>query len=323
MTEHKEAYPVKDDFRINAVQLRDQITSPARTVLLVLLAASGLIFIIACSNVANLILARSVRREGELAIRAALGASSGALAPDAARREPGAVRRRRAARRADRAADGRRCSRATRRASRCARSISRVDSTLLWVGVGLALTSAILLAFVPRLPSADASNGFGLSNGSVRITTGTNRRLRLFAVTQIAASFVLLAGAGALLTTLIALQRTKTGVNMRNVLAVHVPLNFERPPEQTLPLYREAMRQIGELPGVEQVAVGTIVPWREAGAFFDAQFIGRGLRQGRRRGRSARELPHRLARILQVARRADRRRPRLQRRRSLATPRRS
>ena len=79
VTEHREAYPVKDDFRITAVQLRDQITSPARTVLLVLLAASGLIFIIACSNVANLILARSVRREGELAIRAALGATTGAL----------------------------------------------------------------------------------------------------------------------------------------------------------------------------------------------------------------------------------------------------
>src|SRR6185295_7857199 len=77
--EHSESYPKKADFRIDAVRLRDQITSPARTVLLVLLAASGLIFVIACSNVANLILARSVRREGELAIRAALGAGTSAL----------------------------------------------------------------------------------------------------------------------------------------------------------------------------------------------------------------------------------------------------
>src|SRR5687767_6158394 len=151
-----------------------------------------------------------------------------------------------------------------------------VDSSLLWVGATLAVAAAVLLAFVPRLPSADAANGFGLSNGSVRITSGTNRRLRLFAVTQIAASFLLLAGAGALLATLMALQGQSSGINTRNVLAIKVPLNFERPPAQTLPLYREALRQIGQLPGVQQVAVGTIVPWREAGAFFDAQFTVEG-----------------------------------------------
>ena len=275
LDEHREAYPPKHDFRIDAVRLRDQITSPARTVLLVLLAASGLIFVIACSNVANLILARSVRREGELAIRAALGAGTGALrrtllaeslllcGAGAAlgviiARPMVAVLARYASRFSVRALD------------------LTVDASLLWVGVGLAFVSAVLLAFVPRLPSADAANGFGLSNGSVRITSGTNRRLRLFAVTQIAASFVLLAGAGTLITTLFALQRARTGMNTSNVLVLHVPVNYERPPEQTLPLYREAIRRIGELPGVEQVAVGTIVPWREAGAFFDAQFMVEG-----------------------------------------------
>ncbi len=77
--DHPEAYSPKADFRINAVLLRDQITSGARTVLLVLLAASALVFIVACSNVANLILARTVRREGELSVRAALGANTYAL----------------------------------------------------------------------------------------------------------------------------------------------------------------------------------------------------------------------------------------------------
>jgi putative ABC transport system permease protein len=265
--EHPEAYSPKADFRINAVRLRDQITSPARTVLLVLLAASALVFIIACSNVANLILARSVRREGELAIRAALGASAGALRRTLLAeslllcgvgailgvliaRPMVAILARYASRFSVRALD------------------LTVDSSLLWVGVTLALAAAVLLAFVPRLPSAEASNGLGLSNGSLRITSGTNRRLRLFAVTQIAASFVLLAGAGMLLTTLIALQRTHTGFNMRNVLAVNVPVIYDnRTPDQVARMYKEAMGRISELPGVERVAVGTVVPWRDAGAF--------------------------------------------------------
>ena len=271
LVEHHESYPKKADFRIDAVRLRDQITSPARTVLLVLLAASALVFVIACSNVANLILARSVRREGELAIRAALGASAGALrrtllAESLLLCGAGAalgvviawpmvaVLARYASRFSVRALD------------------LTVDASLLWVGVGLAFVSSVLLAFVPRLPSAEAANGFGLSNGSVRITSGTNRRLRLFAITQIAASFVLLAGAGTLLTTLFALQRAHPGMNTRNVLALHVPVNYALPPEQTRPFYQEALRRIGELPGVERVAVGTLVPWREAGAWFDAQF---------------------------------------------------
>ncbi len=99
--------PPKADFRIDAVQLRDQITSPARTVLLVLLAASALVFVIACSNVANLILARTVRREGELAIRAALGASTGALRRTLLAESLLLCGAGAAARRADRAADGR------------------------------------------------------------------------------------------------------------------------------------------------------------------------------------------------------------------------
>jgi predicted permease len=265
--DHPEAYPAKSDFRIDAKLLRDQITSRARTVLLVLLAASALVFIIACSNVANLILARSVRREGELAIRAALGAGSGALrrallAESLVLCGTGAVLGVALAWPAV-AVLARYASRFSVRALDL-----RVDATLLWVGVGLALIASVLLAFVPRLPSTAASNGFGLSNGSVRITTGTGRRLRLFAVTQIAASFVLLAGAGMLLTTLLAMQRAQAGFDLHNVLALNVPvMSYGRTPDQIVAFYKEALRRISELPGVERVAIGTTVPFRDAGNF--------------------------------------------------------
>jgi putative ABC transport system permease protein len=264
---HPEAYSTRADVRISAVRLRDQITSRAKTILLVLLAASVLVFVIACSNAANLILARTVRREGELAIRAALGASAGSLrrvlladslllcGAGAAlgvlsARPMVAILAKYASRFSVRALD------------------LTVDSSLLWVGALLAVVAAVLLAFVPRLPSADTSNGLSVANSGVRITGSTGRRLRVFAVTQIAACFMLLAGAGMLLKTLLALQDVHTGMDMHNVLALNVPvISYGRTPDQIQGFYKEAMRQIAALPGVDRVAVGTVVPWRDAGAF--------------------------------------------------------
>jgi predicted permease len=143
-----------------------------------------------------------------------------------------------------------------------------VDSSMLWVAALLAVAAAVLLAFIPRLPAADSSHGFGLASGSLRITRNTAKRQRLFAVTQVAASFVLLAGASMLVKTLLALQAAETGFDTRQVLAVNVPvMSCGKTPDQIVGFYREAIRRIAELPGVDRVAVGAAVPWRDAGTF--------------------------------------------------------
>jgi putative ABC transport system permease protein len=272
--EHPGDYSPKANYQIGAKLLRDQITSGARTVLLVLLAASALVFVIACSNVANLILTRTVRREGELAIRAALGASTGALrrmllaeslllcgagaAVGVWSAQPlVAVLARYASRFSVRALD------------------LTVDSSLLWVGAALAIVAAVILAFVPRLPSAGTSNGLNLSSGSVRITGSTSRRQRIFAVVQIAASFVLLTGASTVITTLIALQMAQTGLDTRHVLTVNVPvMSYGKTPGQVVDFYKESIRRVDALPGVSKTAFGMSVPWRDGG--FGLQFSADG-----------------------------------------------
>jgi len=140
-----------------------------------------------------------------------------------------------------------------------------VDASVLWIGAALAIASAVALAYVPRLPSCHGVTGVGLVSGSPRIASGTNRRLRLFAVTQIAFSFVLLAGAGTLVVTLIALNRVETGYNMRQVLAVDLPMpGLGLASDKEVDFYQEITRRIGQLPGVDGVALGSFVPWRDA-----------------------------------------------------------
>jgi putative ABC transport system permease protein len=274
--DHPEAYSKQADFQISAKPFREQITSGARTVLLVLLAASALVFIIACSNVANLILARTLRREGELAVRTALGASrfalrrmllaeslllcsAGAALGVMSAQPMVAVLARYASRFSVRALD------------------LSVDSSLLWVGAALAIVAAVILAFVPRLPSSETPGGLHLSSGGIRITGDISRRQRIFVVTQIGASFVLLAGASMLISTLIALQRTQTGMDTRHVLAINVPaMSYGKTRQQVVDFYKDAIRRIDALPGVDTTAFSIVVPWRDAGFGPTLQFSADG-----------------------------------------------
>src|SRR5258708_348436 len=220
--EDPEGEPEKADFHVSAVQLRDELTSGARTILLVLMGASVLVFVIACSNVANLILARSVRRENELRVRAALGASAmdlrrillaeslllcgaGAILGVILAKPLVAVLAQYASRYSVRALD------------------LTMDSSPLWLAAGLALLPPLFLPFIPLLPSSRGVQAFWVPNGSSRMTGTANRKLKVFALVQIAASFVLVAAASAAMSTLLSLPRPRGGFDTHHVLAVNVP----------------------------------------------------------------------------------------------------
>jgi predicted permease len=276
---HPEVYKPEEHFKIDVTLMHEQINSRANTILWILFAASGLLFIIASSNVANLVLARTVRREPELAIRSALGASaavlrrsllaeslvlcgSGAVAAVALAIPMVAVLGRYASRFSARAND------------------LTLDFSMVWFGIGLALIAAVFLAFIPRLPSANAPQG-GLTGRGTRVAGSSSRRLRIFAVTQIAASFLLLAGACVLMKTLLVLEETRPPFDSANVLALNLPLmSYGKTPQQVDEFYREVQRRISALPGVEHVSSGFGTPWRDdRGLSISFQFAAEGARR--------------------------------------------
>ena len=260
---HPEVYKPENHFTISVTRMHEQINSRANKILWVLFAASGLLFVIASSNVANLALARAVRRESELAVRSALGAGratlrrsllaeslilcvSGALAALILAVPMVEVLGRYAARFSVRA-DG-----------------LKLDFSLVWFGIALALVAAVFLAFIPRLPSHDVLRGGGVAGGGTRVIGGSSRRLRIFAVMQITASFLLLAGSAVLMRTLYELESTRPPFDTTKILAVNLPvLSYGKTPEQVQDFYREVQRRVGAIPGVEHVSRGFSVPWRD------------------------------------------------------------
>jgi predicted permease len=273
---HPEAYKTENHFQIDARLLRDQINHNAVIILYLLFGASALLFVIACSNVANLFLARTVRRESELSIHAALGATSaalrrsllaeglvlcgsGGLAGMLVAAPTVAVLAKYALRYSVRAAD------------------VTVDFSALWMGLALSLAAAVFLAFVPRLPSPDTSSGLGLTSSISRITR-SRRRIRVFTVTQVAASFLLLASAGVLLRTLLMLQKAQPQFETARVLTATLPIIGDgRTPQQAVEFYQQVQRAVSALPSVESAATGLMTPWRDGDLLnFTLQFAVEG-----------------------------------------------
>jgi putative ABC transport system permease protein len=261
--EYPEAYDPTRGYGVTVTGLRDELAAEARPTLFMLLGVAAFVLTIACANVANLTLARVMRRYDEWALRVSLGASTWTLrrqllieniVPSIAGAGLGVLL---AIAGVDLLASY--IARYSTRASEIS-----VDTTVLGAALVVAFAAASFFAFLPRLPGS-ASRSLGWFSGT-RSTTGVaGRRIqRLLVVSQVGVSFVLLVGAGLLLETLKNLQRDDGGVVLEEVLAMNVPLSYgTRSPQELLAHHEAILERVEALPGVRSAALGSMIPLKD------------------------------------------------------------
>ena len=260
--EHAESYPSARGFGLGAESLLEELSGPARQTLVLLLATSAFVLLIACANVANLTLVRLVHRRAELVVRAALGAGSGRLARQLLT-ESVLVATAGAVVGVALAAALLRvlvpyAARFTPRAFEIGLDAPVLLFTLV-VSVAVGLVSGTLpLVAVTR----DLASGLRARGDGGRARGGQGRAERLLVVAQVAVSVVLLAAAGLAVRSMIELNRIDAGYKPEQVLSMRVTPSRERygRAEDRLAVSNRILGTIREQPGVTSVALAAAVP---------------------------------------------------------------
>jgi predicted permease len=266
--QYPDAY-VGGDLSIAAVPVQEEMTSDARPTLLLLLATTGLVLLIACANVANLTLAQLMRRGPELGMRAALGASRARLVLQLVT-ESTIVSLAGGGLGLLLASWGREllvryAARFTPRAE-----AAHIDANVLLFALGVSLLSGIVFGLVPALPRREVLSPAVLASGT-RMTGGSGgtRTRSLLIVAQVAISFVLLIGAGLLVRSLLKLQDVNPGIDAERVLTMRVPLNFTKysTADQRRGFAERLRADLKTRPGVVSSALGGTFPFNAQGPF--------------------------------------------------------
>ena len=255
-------YPKANTSRIiGARPLRQEVVGDVRPTLWLLLGAVSLVLMIACVNVASLLLARAVSRERELAMRMALGAGRGRLI--------------------------RQCLTESAILAICGGALGvllaavgtrpflvfwpgglpraeevHLDWRVLLFALAASLLSGVLFGLAPalRAPARDLERSLRAGG---RTITGNSRRLhRMFVISEIAIAIVLLLAAGAIGRTLLRISSLDPGLDTHNVLVTQVALSSDvlTSPERIRAAWRQILDGVHHLPGVQSVAVSDIVP---------------------------------------------------------------
>lgn len=280
--DYPESYPPNGGLTFGIVPLLEQVVGDVRRALLVLLSAVGFVLLIACANVANLLLARAVARQQEIAVRAALGASRGRII--------------------------RQLLTESILLSLCGgllgvilcfwsvkwihvlgtKSIPRladigIDGRVLLFTLLLSILAGILFGLAPawRVSRVDLNttlkDASRASAGSSAVWGRGNNMRRLLVISELALSVVLLIGAGLLIRSFARLENVAPGFNPKNVLTFELALNGQRYGDGQIRLstYRQLWNALGQIPGVTAAGGITSLPLSQSFAWTPITVEGR------------------------------------------------
>jgi putative ABC transport system permease protein len=262
---------------VNVVPMREELFGSVRLPLLVLAAAVGFVLLIACANVANLLLTRAAARQREVAVRASLGASrwriarqllSESLLLALAGGAAGVLV----------AYWGLDLLLALSPKDLPGVDAARIDGRVLLFALLLSVATAAIFGLAAALATSRGDLTRALKEGGGAGVSTRGRLLRdVFVVTEVALALVLLSGAGLLIRSFVRLQNVDPGLNPRNVLTMRVQLpgSKYRDDAARSAFFAEAVRRTEALPGVRQVSAVSFLPFRGMAAGTGFRVAGR------------------------------------------------
>jgi putative ABC transport system permease protein len=261
----------------NVVPLRTQFTGEIRRPLLIVLGAVGFVLLIACANIANLLLARASARRKEIAVRAGLGASRWRIARQLLTESVllsliGGVLGVFVAWWGTKAL--------VALSPPALMDLKRISVNLPVLGftLGLSLLTGLIFGLVPALEATRFDLQDALKEGGKNVggSARTGYLRNAFVVTQVALALVLLVGAGLLVKSLQRLQSVDPGFNPDNLLTVRVSLPLAKydTDQKRIAFFQQAITQIKALPGVQSVGEINVAPFTGLYSATSVQIVG-------------------------------------------------
>ena len=272
-----QAHPKDEVPPAAVIGIRDEVTDQSRTLLVALAGAAACLLLIACTNLASLVVARATSRGRELAVRSAMGAGRGRLIrqmltesfvlamiggglgaligiaaiPTVARLVPNALP---------------------------IAELPGVDARLLLMALAATAATAIGFGLLPALRATRSAAAAGLRDGSrTGASRGTERTRAVLVVAQVAVSIILLVSAGLLIRALIRVQSTPTGFNAEDVLSMRTPLSWTQygSVAARTEFYGRVLAEVKALPGVTSAAYTSFLPMTMRGGIWPVVLPGR------------------------------------------------